>query len=1538
MPDSRHGLMCLVTHFNNLVNSKEYKGKTSITPVQFSYGTNGNCYISFSPATKIEEVELFHSALASCIGISRQFVILRAGKWTKLMISHVPVWQADPITGEEHHKVNTKKDLMMLLQLFIPNDLLDKFPVQDVRFLRPLDYVCKTESGGHETIVLSVEDKSGKAFNAYTSHGLNFGYQNCYIRKFVDKVPAINRSCATSVVDLIERKLTANIVQFAWLKSSPPSLDISAGARQSRYAPALANVLRMEGFTGSRTPAPVHHSLAASGTSARTPCPSTTAPGLINTKVLAPVPPDTSREEDANMTAYPWWGPIGSLKNDLDSSKRIFGSVANLKWSCVSPPIDTQLPSNHPSTLVYIRKGHNISADMDPNSPACRHYYFIDIMVNDFAFKLCPVYLHSKNLIALAREFLQVPILESPTLICGDFNIQHPDLSEVPGANIKKSALGNEFLNWIQSNNLSVHNDLTEVTRVSPDKTSSSIIDYTLSNPLLDSYDVVSNWAISFPLSLCSDHGAISFDITCPFSTAPSRSRTSVKISEEHAEKWVEEFECYIDSAGLPKTVKTIEELENLAQYMLNAMSEATSHSMETKTFTDKGRQAPWWNDDCSSACDNLVRAKSESRPLPELKTLSSHLWFCIRRAKHTFFNDIIKKAHQGEEASTTNSIWEINRWWHGHKVLTLPTLKRPDSSLATSNGQKAALLHSTFFPHVPCSPPATLLDTFPQRPQFSLPPILESEIADNLALCHNQSAPGAFGTNYLLLKYHPICLRNALISPIPKPNRYDMASPKSYRPIALLETLSKLLEKIVAKHITAMASRLNLIPPDQFGGKEKSSCLDAGLAFVHDIQAAHSQKRFASAVLLDISGYYNNIDHDILVRITKKMGFPPEYSGWLSSYLTNRKACFRINGEIGNFFDLANRGVPQGSPLSPVFSSLFTAPLLYRLRSDGMNIRAYIDDIMILTTATSQEGCVSNLIDDIHDLTDALGDFGLSAEMSKTELIHFARTSHCMTKNLPVRLGDRAEDIVHPSEWVRWLGFFLDRRLNFKTHVKRLATRAKSMLGGMKMLGNTIRGLTVWNTRALINACLMPILTYGFALWFHGRNSKSLCKTLQTVQNMACCWATGSFRTAPTAVVEHVISLPPIQFRIRKLCANYVSKLRHVPANSQVNACLPPAFDSSKPDVAHPAPLSPINAISTYTHPQAEFWVLYLMLPWEGVRHLGDRISSQLPHGLSKKGKDAYLTSLLTRISIQETDPQSVVLFTDGSSIVKNGVRHNSWGWISFKQGRELSHGGGALGPCSTIYDAEAWALLIGLHNTLPFISKSGAQKLFLCSDNAGLIQALLSRDPSGAPSPVDMAARLLYDFMISHPLISADLNWVPSHKNVFGNKHADRITKHSAFFTPTPFANCSTIFARHAAVVHLCSDWRKHWREFHQSHPDSMGTSCLLNSPCPKFHQGHRDLDASRAVHTQIIRAITGHGRHAAYLFKCKKVDLPSCTCGSTVQDTKHIFIDCPRHAHARHHLCRFSRSINLAHMFSTIEGLQATARFLAGGGFDI
>ncbi|KAB5588918.1 RNA-directed DNA polymerase from transposon BS [Ceratobasidium theobromae] len=795
-------------------------------------------------------------------------------------------------------------------------------------------------------------------------------------------------------------------------------------------------------------------------------------------------------------------------------------------------------------------------------------------------------------------------------------------------------------------------------------------------------------------------------------------------------------------------------------------------------------------------------------------------------------------------------------------------------------------------------------------------------------------SAPGAHGSNYRVLRwafaargdlievlynamlsheYHPVCLKNALIAPIPKPNKFDFASPKAYRPISLLETLSKLFEKIMAARFTVLSGLHSLIPPEQFGGKDMTSCMDAGLSLIHDVESAWAAKKQASITLLDISGYFNNIDHELLAKCMQRMGYPTHVTGWLRSYLSDRTASFRINDEVGAAFELQGRGIPQGSPLSPVFSSIFTAPMLTSLRARGVRVRAYIDDLCIFEQGDSQESCIAGLLKGTRATLEALTDMGLDAERSKTELIHFAKNAREMTKNLPLVLGDKAEDVVRGASTVRWLGFFLDRRLNFKDHVSRMATRAKCVLGGMRMLGNSLRGLSVYHARMLVQACIIPILTYGFALWFHGRNSKGHCKTLQTVQNIACRWASGSFRTAPTAVLEHAIAMPPIAFRLRRQCANYSAKLRHLPSSSQVCARLPRSFRTSLPELATTARFSPINALAAYTSPDAEARVPYLLMPWEGVKLLDNRLTVSMPSWVA-------------------------TLYTDGSCYSQDGTRHTGWGWCLRLGSEEIDHAGGALGPNHTSYDAECRALAEGVARVARLAQQTPLYLLHIVSDNAGMLQGLCSSKPKGAPSSLDRAARDICDLTSQHAQIDLLLSWCPAHHRVPGNERADSIAKSYATTTPSPAYSVSTDRIRWEAKERLLAEWESHWNTFKEKHPNSMGALALMNPPRLRLHPFHAAPGKHRRLHTQVLRAITGHGRHNSYLFRCGKVDSPACSCGHPKQDTVHIIRECPRHEHARGFLRGFSQRLDMAHMFSTVRGLKAVAEFLAVASADI
>jgi len=72
----------------------------------------------------------------------------------------------------------------------------------------------------------------------------------------------------------------------------------------------------------------------------------------------------------------------------------------------------------------------------------------------------------------------------------------------------------------------------------------------------------------------------------------------------------------------------------------------------------------------------------------------------------------------------------------------------------------------------------------------------------------------------------------------IPKPNKklYDSDSPKLFRPIVLLNTVDKLIEKVIGERLQFNIVINNFIHPSQLGGLKFKSTTDAGVTLTHTI------------------------------------------------------------------------------------------------------------------------------------------------------------------------------------------------------------------------------------------------------------------------------------------------------------------------------------------------------------------------------------------------------------------------------------------------------------------------------------------------------------------------------------------------------------------------------------------------------------------------------------------------------------------------------------------------------------------------------
>ena len=123
----------------------------------------------------------------------------------------------------------------------------------------------------------------------------------------------------------------------------------------------------------------------------------------------------------------------------------------------------------------------------------------------------------------------------------------------------------------------------------------------------------------------------------------------------------------------------------------------------------------------------------------------------------------------------------------------------------------------------------------------------------------------------------------------IPKPDKPDYSVAKAHRPISLLETLSKLLEKAVAKQFQHDIVEHELVPSTQFRGRMHSSCLDAALMLIHDVQGAHAAGLKAGMLLFNVKGFFDYINHAHMVTILEQLGFNRLIVKWMKHFLRER-------------------------------------------------------------------------------------------------------------------------------------------------------------------------------------------------------------------------------------------------------------------------------------------------------------------------------------------------------------------------------------------------------------------------------------------------------------------------------------------------------------------------------------------------------------------------------------------------------------------------------------------------------------------------
>lgn len=100
-------------------------------------------------------------------------------------------------------------------------------------------------------------------------------------------------------------------------------------------------------------------------------------------------------------------------------------------------------------------------------------------------------------------------------------------------------------------------------------------------------------------------------------------------------------------------------------------------------------------------------------------------------------------------------------------------------------------------------------------------------------------------------MQYYPAALKVANIIPIPKPAK-NAKYIESYRPISLLNTLTKTNDTIILNRLKDIERDKHIIPQEQYGFREGHSTVTQVLRIAHQAKEAYNDKKQTVLVALD--------------------------------------------------------------------------------------------------------------------------------------------------------------------------------------------------------------------------------------------------------------------------------------------------------------------------------------------------------------------------------------------------------------------------------------------------------------------------------------------------------------------------------------------------------------------------------------------------------------------------------------------------------------------------------------------------------------
>ena len=745
---------------------------------------------------------------------------------------------------------------------------------------------------------------------------------------------------------------------------------------------------------------------------------------------------------------------------------------------------------------------------------------------------------------------------------------------------------------------------------------------------------------------------------------------------------------------------------------------------------------------------------------------------------------------------------------------------------------------------------------------------------------------------------------KSAVIVTIPKPGK-DPSLTTSYRPISLLSTISKLMERLVQQRLQDLLERGNKLFPGQAGFRKGRSTTEQIQRLVQAISDNNQNRLKTTVVYVDFTKAYDKVWRDRLWMKMGQLAIPACVIQWVKSLLSDRYARVRYNNAKSSKLRYDN-GLPQGSVLAPLLWLIYindlpdTLPIATQV---GVSSSLFADDVAIAASGKTKQECERQLQPAMDALVKWCKQNKVTISTSKTVCCLYTKDNKEKNGRSVPNLTLDGSVIQHDTA-PKFLGVHIDQGLTFKKHAEYIATKAGKRNKILRALSGRKWGQKTKSLKTLHQGYTQAAIDHGIGAWGI-MASQSTLEMVSKKEREAARVITGCTRDTPKTALMREAGLTPTRSR-----AEIQATLQH-----ERSTRLPPDIPSRQIEESYAplrlkraadrggapndkllppretawktlcqAQLESIPKEPALLHPQLEPW------KWD----FPDCQFNTVLEGCSGKADtEEHITQayLYLMENVKDVD---IVCFTDGSAM--EGTKNGGAGGIVQIPGEEKITVKEPCGVICSSFRAEMKAIERALQTTLDNLDNEIEydRNMWVITDSLSAVTAL----SSGPGAQYDPIGSRIWDLLseISHRNIKVTFQWIPGHKGIPGNEEADKAAGEASLL---PQDQCPIDFqTTKCAVKRLVSE---QWAE--RAKKEDLYFNKVTGGT-PKQLPTELDRQEEITIH-QLRTGKSPLAAHCLTRYSGLPDDKGKCLAGCDTMETVDHLLNCPIYAQPRHYV---------------------------------